>query len=226
MEQQIPIQSNQVLQTNGWFYHRKIVTKQYKQIHIHIGASLATLHNLTIADLSQGHRTPGCEVANLHPAYATVVDHWPGKATNHRVMEKRCMTATCNFLWSSVTHSNTQFEARQHHWRRNWSHKSLSKDIQRRYVIFPYIFYTSGEGMQQSGTRNAEHRIHNPSQHANSSFGSYNYKPTTRRLESTEPFLVPISLRVSKYWRWRSYRFKNFLETQFSYTNNKTHTYH
>ena len=44
------------------------------------------------------------------------------------------------------------------------------------------------------------------------------------RLESTEPLLVPISLRVS--WRWRSFRFKNFLETQF--TNHKkqnTHTH-
>lgn len=43
------------------------------------------------------------------------------------------------------------------------------------------------------------------------------------RLESTEPLLVPISRRVS--WRWRSFRFKNFLETQF--TNHKqqnTHT--
>ena len=44
------------------------------------------------------------------------------------------------------------------------------------------------------------------------------------RLESTEPLLVPISLRVS--WRWRSFRFKNFLETQFTnHKNTNTHTH-
>ena len=43
----------------------------------HMGAKYRQLYTkLTIAGpLSQGHRTPGCEVANLHPAYASIVDH-------------------------------------------------------------------------------------------------------------------------------------------------------
>ena len=99
-----------------------------------------------------GHQGVRLRIFIQHMQQSWIID-LGRQLTKPRVMEKRCMTATCFFvkLCSAFKYSI-------------WSKTASLKKKMVSQIFFQgsskalcYIFYTSGEGMQQSGTRNAEH---------------------------------------------------------------------